>query len=196
MLENTSIFVTQLFAEKLPVWAVYHDLTHTIETVNACLEIGRGSDISEEDLEILCIASWFHDTGYLYTVDGHEEKSSEIALNFLKENYYSSDRINTVVDCILATKIDKNPRNLLESIICDSDLITLGKQEYFGKNNLLKFEIELRDGKKISEFDWLKRSHHFLSLHKYFTEYAQINFNPQLEINRMTLQKKIDDYRS
>jgi len=194
MLENTSIFVTQLFAEKLPVWAVYHDLTHTIETVNACLEIGRGSDISEEDLELLCIASWFHDTGYLYTVDGHEEKSSEIALNFLKENYYSSDRINTVVDCILATKIDKIPRNLLESIICDSDLITLGKQEYFGKNDLLKFEIELRDGKKISELDWLKRSHHFLSFHKYFTEYAQINFNPQLEINRMTLQKKIDEY--
>ncbi len=194
MVENTSKFVTQLFAEKLPAWAVYHDLTHTIETVNACLEIGRGSDISEEDLEILCIASWFHDTGYLYRVDGHEEKSSEIALNFLKKNCYSGDKINTVIDCIMATKLNTNPQNLLESIICDSDLITLGKQEYFGKNDLLKFEIELRDGKKISELAWLKRSYHFLSIHKYFTEYAQIKFNPQLEINRLSLQKKIDEY--
>jgi len=147
-------------------------------------------------VEIICISAWFHDTGYLFTVEEHEERSSEIALNFLEKNNYPGDKINTVINCILSTKTTVAPQNLLESVICDSDLISLGKSDYFEKNDLLRVEMELRENIKISEFSWLERSLTFLSAHKFYTDYARLNFNPQLEINLKDLQKKIDEYNS
>ncbi|MHA2030252.1 MAG: HD domain-containing protein [Candidatus Kariarchaeaceae archaeon] len=186
-------FVSKYFNEKLPKWAVYHNLQHTIETVNACLEIGKGSNLNEDDLEILCIAAWFHDTGYMFKSEGHEEKSAEIAVSFLKENNYPSSKIGKIRDCIIATKITNVPQNYMEFTIRDSDLISLGREDYFKMNNLLKLEIEMRENKKISEFAWLKRSIHFLSSHIFLTEYAKLNFYPQLKKNLMALQKQIED---
>jgi predicted metal-dependent HD superfamily phosphohydrolase len=191
ILEKSSIYVSQFFKKKLPEWAVYHNLQHTIETVNGCLEIGKGSNLNEHELEVLYIAAWFHDIGYIFNSDGHEEKSVEICENFLKSNDYPSNKISTVTDCILATKIINHPENLLEFIICDSDLISLGRTDYFEKNDLLKLEIEMRSGKKINDEQWLRRSAKFLSSHNYYTEYAKLNFNHQLRENFLTLQKQI-----
>ena len=84
LLQKTSKFVTQLFEKELPNWAVYHDLNHTLETVEGCLEIGKGSDLNDEDLEILLIAAWFHDTGYTLSWVNHEERSAAMAKKFLR----------------------------------------------------------------------------------------------------------------
>jgi predicted metal-dependent HD superfamily phosphohydrolase len=194
ILDEISEFVTQLFNEKMPGWAVYHNLSHTLETVTGCKEIGRGSGLKDEDLEILSVAAWLHDTGYIYQVDEHEEKSSEIAISFLNKRGYPADRINTVINCILATKISVTPKNLMESVICDSDLISLGSPDYFKKNDLLKLEIERRENIKITDFDWLKRSLNFLAKHSYFTDYAKIKYGSQIENNIITLQKMIKEY--
>jgi predicted metal-dependent HD superfamily phosphohydrolase len=191
ILDKSSKFVSKIFEEKLPEWAVFHNLQHTIETVNGCLEIGKGSNLTEDDLEIVCIAAWFHDIGYIFNADGHEEKSVEICEKFLKSNDYPPNKINKAINCILATKIINHPENLLQFIICDSDLISLGRTDYFAMNDLLKLEIEMRSGKKISDEQWLRRSAKFLSSHNYYTEYAKLNFNLQLNENFLTLQKQI-----
>ena len=59
ILEKSSIYVSQFFKKKLPEWAVYHNLQHTIETVNGCLEIGKGSNLKEDDLEIVVVITAF-----------------------------------------------------------------------------------------------------------------------------------------
>jgi predicted metal-dependent HD superfamily phosphohydrolase len=196
ILDKSSRYVSQFFEKQLHGWAVYHNLQHTIETVNGCLEIGKGSNLKEDDLETLSIAAWFHDIGYIFKTEGHEEKSVEIALTFLKLNDYPPNNIDKVTNCILATKIINHPKNLLEFIICDADLISLGRTDYFKKNDLLKLEIEMRSGKKISDEQWLRRSAKFLSSHNYYTEYSKLNFNPQLEKNLLTLQKQIVEVNS
>ncbi len=192
--ESVSKYVTDLFKEKLPDWAVYHDLWHTIETVEGCEEIGRASFLSEEDLEILYIAAWFHDTGYIYRADGHEEKSSKIASEFLNSKKYPKEKIDKVIRCILATKVSNHPNNLIEGIICDADLISLGTTDYIEKNNLLKKEMETRENKKISEFEWLKRSLIFLSSHKFYTKYARHNYDNQLKINIQNLKEMLSNH--
>jgi predicted metal-dependent HD superfamily phosphohydrolase len=196
LIVKSSKLVSQYFIEKLPKWAVYHNLQHTIETVNACLEIGRGSNLTEDNLEVLGIAAWFHDTGYMFKTVGHEEKSAEIALSFLKENNYESSGIAKVVDCIMVTKISISPKNLNEFIMRDSDLISLGGTDYLIKNDLLKLEIEKREKKKINEITWLRRSIHFLLSHGFYTEYAKLNFNAQRRKNILALQKQIEEFYS
>lgn len=191
ILFKSSEFVSEFFETKLPDWAVYHNLQHTTETFNGCLEIGKGSNLTNEQLEIICIAAWFHDIGYIYTAEGHEEKSVEISSNFLRSNDYPPQKINQVTECILATKITNVPKNILEFILCDSDLISLGRPDYFEKNDLLKLEIEKRDRKKINDEQWLRRSIKFLSMHKYYTSYSKLKFSDQLRKNLTILQKQL-----
>ena len=195
LIVSISEFVTELFKERLPDWAIYHNLWHTIETVKGCEEIGIGSGLLKEDLEILNVAAWFHDTGYIFQANGHEEKSAEIAYKFLKEKNYQENKINEIIACIVATKISNQPNNLLESVICDADLISLAKPDYLEKNNLLKSETELRENIKLSELEWLKRSLNFLSTHQYYTDHAQKNYDHQLKANIRNLEMLINKHR-
>ena len=192
ILDKSSRFVTNFFKENLPKWALYHNLDHTIETVNGCEEIGIGENLISEEKDLLKIAAWFHDIGYIYSAVDHENISSDIASKFLKDNGYPDEKIVKIAECILATKLSKNPSNILEHIIRDSDLISLGKSDFFHKNDLLKKEIELREKRSISDLAWLQRSAKFLSSHKYFTKYAELKFAPRLNKNLIELKRQID----
>lgn len=191
---DVSNYVTEIFNKSLPSWAVYHNLAHTIETVQACEEIGNGSGLSENDMEALYISAWFHDVGYIYQADGHEEISSKIALEFLNERNYQKEIVDKVVKCIIATKVSNHPNNLVESVICDADLISLGTTDYLKKNNLLKTEMELREKKKITEGVWIRRSLNFLLSHRFYTDYVNKKYNNQLKINIQKLEKLMGQY--
>ncbi len=192
--EKASLHIKELFEEKLPEWAVYHNLSHTIDTVNACEEIGKHSGLSTEELDLLNISAWFHDAGYLYQADEHEEKSAEIALDFLRSNNCAENRIKEVIECIKVTKLVVSAKNLMGFVICDADLISLGSADYFEKNNLLKLETELREKRKVDDLAWLERSLSFLSSHTYYTDYAKKNYGPQLNENLKILKKRISEY--
>jgi len=191
IVDIVSQFVINFIQNNLPKWAVYHTLDHTIETVETSVEIGLYYKLSKEQMEILSIAGWFHDTGYIYGPQNHEEKSVEIATNFLNQNDYPTESLSKVINCIMATKITSSPENLLEFIIRDADLVSLGRSDYFKTNNLLKQEFEMRDHTTIKEIDWLIRSEKFLSSHSYFTNYAKLNFYPQLQLNLEKIQKRL-----
>ena len=79
MLENdffkkVKSFVFDLFKNKLPSQVVYHNFEHTSKVVEAVNEIAIGENISKDDLEVLLLAAWFHDTGFTQGYDNHEEK--------------------------------------------------------------------------------------------------------------------------
>ncbi len=192
LINKASEFAKELLLTKLPPWALYHNLNHTIETVETCYEISEGLKLNNYDTEILTIAAWFHDAGYTETSDGHEEVSVKIASNFLIKYNYPVEKMNKVSRCILATKISNQPNSFLEEVICDADMIVLGKKEFFERNDLLKLEIENRDGVNISETTWLKRSLEFISKHIFYTEYAKLKFNQQLLTNIKILKKMIE----
>lgn len=185
--------ITDLFEENLPFWALYHNLNHTIETVEGCKMIGLGSNINEDDMNKLIIASWFHDVGYLESDKNHEELSSQRAREYLLAKKISKDSIKSVTDLILSTKLKNKPNNLLEQIICDADLISLGQENYSDLNEKLKQEIELREARQIKDISWLKRSLKFLSKHEYYTDFAKEEFKLQFKKNKILLEKKISD---
>ena len=106
IIEKTEKYVSDLLNEKLTENHLFHNLQHTIEMVEAAEEIAGHSDVSKEDLEILLIAAWFHDTGHTQTYDGHEEASCRIASDFLKKESYPEEKINQIIQLILTTKRD------------------------------------------------------------------------------------------
>ncbi len=193
ILAHVQASVSSLLSKKLSHWAVYHTLAHTEETVAAAKSIGEGSNLSKADLEVVLLAAWLHDVGYTETVDGHEERSVEIANRLLQEKNYPVPKIDQVAKCIRSTKVPQSPKNILEATLCDADMIHLGKKRFFDRSNLLRMEMELRSGKPLADIEWLRLNIEFISTGTFHTAYAREKFSTRRNKNLIALQEQLRD---
>jgi predicted metal-dependent HD superfamily phosphohydrolase len=176
-------FVTNLLTSKLSKSIRFHTLLHTQEVVAACEKLAEQQQISEDDRSALLLAAWFHDTGYISGESkDHENVSTQLAVQFLKDHSASEELIKQVTSCIAATRIPQNPGGRIEEIICDADLFHLGTDSFKEKSRLLREELIEFGGKDLSKKDWRKINIRFLEGHKYFTSYARENLQPQKEL--------------
>ena len=189
ILQKTEEYVTGLLSEKLSPKLIYHNLNHTLNVVNNAQKIGKKSDLNEDELEIVTLAAWFHDAGYIDTYAGHEERGKQIAETFLKQNSYDPVKLTKVLACIDATKMPQQPKNLMEQVICDADLLHLGQESFFDYSDMLRNEWESVDFKKSEELEWYKTGAELLSSHTFFTPYAKRKFEPQQALNLVKLQR-------
>ncbi len=170
---------------------IFHDYTHTNEVAKNAVKIGKAENLGEEEQELVILSAWFHDTGYTVQCEGHEEFSCKIAREYLSELNYPNEKISTIEKCIMATKMPQNPENILEQVLCDADLLHLGKKNFTDKNELYRLEIEKTKGETFSEHEWLTSSLSFIGKHEYFTEFAKENYSAQKRKNFVGLQKKL-----
>lgn len=187
--KKAELYINNLFREKLSGKLIYHNFVHTLDVVENSRKIGKKSGLSDDELEIVTLAAWFHDSGYIDTYIGHEDRSKEIAEGFLKENSYSLDKAQKVLACIESTKMPQAPKNLMEEVISDADLAHLGQEDFFEYSDLLKTEWENMNIKSVDEAEWNKISVGLLSSHKYFTPYARKKFEQQQAANLLKAQK-------
>lgn len=191
IVQVSTAHVYNLFHNQNADSALYHNYNHTLEVINHAEEIAKGMNLSEEELEIVIIAAMFHDTGYLRTREDHEELSASIAGQFLNEQGYAQVKIQKVIGCIKATKVPQRPETVLEKVICDADLLNLGKEDCIEKGEVLHKEIEHAIGKSIPEKDWLKQSIKFFHEHSYHTEYVRQRYNKSRDENLKKLEEQL-----
>lgn len=184
-------YVFDLFKNSLSQDAVYHNFNHTLQVVEASQEIAVAEKVSDADLEILLIAAWFHDTGYVKGYEKHEEESKKIAKEYLAEHGFTDDKIQRVSDVIDATVMPQTPKSILDKIICDADLFHLGMDNYSKKANLMRSEIEQLCGKSFTDLEWMQENDTFLTSHNYFTNYAFEKLNEQKTLNRLKVQRDL-----
>jgi hypothetical protein len=104
----------------------------------------------------------------------------------LPEYNYTPGQIDRICTVIMATKLPPRPGNLLENIICDSDLDYLGRSDFIPVSNTLY--AELKEQNKIGSLnDWNKMQVKFIKGHQYFTSTARSlrEVNKQLQIERI-----------
>ena len=184
-------YVFNLFKNELPSEAVYHNFDHTVEVVTAAFEIGNAEQISDKEMETLLLAAWFHDVGNVKGYKNHEAESKKMAAEFLVNKNFKKESIAQIEALIVATKMPQKPKNKLEEIICDADLVHLGKKDFKEKSELLNLEWDLLGYKNVSEYDWCCENENFLTTHSFFTNYAYENFNHQKSINLLKLHKDL-----
>jgi predicted metal-dependent HD superfamily phosphohydrolase len=189
IVEKAENFVSQLFRDRLSNKLIYHNFGHTTDVVNYSRKIAKKCDLSDDELEIVTLAAWFHDTGYVDTYKGHEDTSKRITEEFLNENSYPPEKTQMVLGCIEATRVPQNPKNIMEEVICDADLIHLGQENFFEYSDLLKSEWQNLNIKNVDEAEWNKISVELLSSHKFFTPYARKKFESQQSVNLLKAQK-------
>src|SRR6187549_2386877 len=105
--------VTSLFESGSPENLLYHNIEHTRNVVDRANEIAAHYELSERDILVLNIGAWFHDAGHLYTdPSSHEQKSAEIARDWLVRKVDYASLADETEKLILATKLSNAPEGL------------------------------------------------------------------------------------
>lgn len=193
LLKKAQKYVFQFFKEKLKNIYVYHDYTHTFETVEAVKELGLGNGLKKKEIEMVQLAAWFHDTGYVDTVEGHEQESLKYVRAFLEGHDYPGQKIEIIERCILATKMPQNPKNIYEEVLCDADLYHLGNKNFFEKSSLLRTEWENTNKLNGDGVENLQFELDFLNQHRYQTPFAQLSLNQRKFKNITELKRKLEE---
>ncbi|MCH7785021.1 MAG: HD domain-containing protein [Bacteroidetes bacterium] len=190
IIDKATDFVQNLLSNELGKNCLYHNITHTLRVYKSTKEIIENTTLTPEDGEILLLSVLFHDTGYIKGCYNHEKESSKIATTFLKENNINETIIEKVIFCIMATKIDAQPKNDLEKIIRDADTSHFAKKYYKESSELLRQELKKANIKNFNKEEWLTENIIFLkSKHTYYSDYAIKYWNPKKEENLKKMMK-------
>ncbi|MGB8192680.1 MAG: HD domain-containing protein, partial [Chitinophagaceae bacterium] len=186
-------FVTELYEKNQTDKLAFHNLDHTEKVVARVKEIGQNYELSEKDQFILYTAAWFHDAGHLFVDQSkHEMKSVELMRDFLQKYTTDESMLKETGDCILATRMPRNPQNDLQYIICDADTYHLGTKEFKITNKQIRKEYELRNI-PAPAIGWKKSALEFLENHEFYTDYCKNLLNEGKQENIERMKKKVKD---
>jgi len=174
--------------ESVDARLTYHNIKHTRDDVLPAVErLAKMENISGDDLIVLLTAALFHDAGYTQTIVEHEEAGVEIAEETLPLFGYSQEQIKRISGIIRATKMPQNPKNILEEIMCDADLDSLGRNDCFLLGLKVREELINFHG-HISLKNWFEKQLQLLENHSYFTKSAAV-------LRSKTQQKNIEELK-
>ena len=195
LIEKAEKYVKEIFRDKYDNKSTYHSIEHVADVAEAAEKIGKASDLNEEELEAVIIAAWFHDVGYLFQQEDHESASVKVADEYLKGMEYPDRKIKSVIDCIVATKMNNVPANKMEEVIHDADSVHLSKQDYWKQSELLRREFVNYGAAESGEEEWLTAELKFLLKHRYHTEYAKGKWEEKKSENIKKLKKRLKQNR-
>ena len=191
-------FVKKLISE-VEKQLIFHKFEHNLEVASRAVYLWEKEWLKEEDLELLAISWIFHDSGFSVKYNSNEEVWAEIAEKFLKEFWYPKEKIEIIKNIIIATKINIEPKNILEKIIKDADLDNLWRDDFLNKSDEIKKEIENNtnyqnwDNIKLDKKVFLKSTLCLIKNHKFYTETA-INERQKNKLNNIKiLEKKVNN---
>lgn len=128
--------------------------------------------VSGDDLRLVELGAVYHDIGFTVTTDEHECAGARIAGSVLPRFGLTMSQTAAVQSMIMATKLPQSPRNLLEEIVADADLDSLGRRDFCARSLALRRELARR-GMPLSDRDWYARQVAFLEGHRFFTSVAR-----------------------
>jgi predicted metal-dependent HD superfamily phosphohydrolase len=185
-------FVTELYEKNQTDKLAFHNLEHTEKVVEHAREIGSQYELSERDQFVLYTAAWFHDTGHLFTDPSrHEMRSVELMKDFLTKYTPEEGLLTEIGDCILATRMPRNPQSTLQMIICDADTYHLGTKEFKTTNKQIRKEYENRDLPSPAA-GWKRSTLDFMESHVFYTDYCKNLLAEGKRQNTEKLRKKFE----
>ena len=190
LVQKSEKYVRDLFKKEMPEYLSYHDIEHTEYVVNQSRIIGQNSGLTEEEINTVMVAAWFHDSGFVRTSTGHEKESQDLAREFLTSAGAPKNQIEKVLRCIEATEVPQNPGNdMLARVLCDADMAYLSEKFYLDRTRQLRKEWNHSPETKMSRKAYYKETVGLFRNHSYFTEYGEKTFSSGKAKNFQLLYK-------
>lgn len=182
LIKEASEYVFNLFKSHLSGDFLYHNYKHTANVVKCCKALSESYNLTSRDYELLMLAAWFHDAGYVRAYADHEEESVEILKEFLTSDYPEQD-VQEIEQLILSTKASVEPQGTLQMILHDADYNHIGKKKFDARAQLLRIEWERLLGKVYTDLEWAEEQLDFLIRTNFKTEEARAAYSAQRETN-------------
>ena len=170
----------------------FHNISHIYDVVRATEEIADFYKLAKEHRFILKSAAFFHDIGYIQNgPSNHEGESAAIAKRFFEPFLLPRPTLQSIENCIMATRNKQHPTTFLEAILCDADLLHVGGEKFEELNLNMYAEIT-----KLRNFDldsgvWAAISLQMLEQHSFHTDYARSTYDAGKLKNIKALKKKL-----
>lgn len=191
LLQAVEAYVENYIQEEVDPSFVYHNFQHTYAVVEAAEELAEHYEIGEKDRLAVVLAAWFHDTGYSGGWIGHEERSIQVALDWLSaKDVDDPELIEQITGAIRATKIDARPQTFLEEIVADADLSHLGDLSYWDRCGRVRQEFALTREMIMSDQEWIDFELNFMLSHEFHTEAAREMFGERKSKHVKQLYKR------
>lgn len=191
ILQATEAYARKILIEEMSPNYQYHSPEHTYQVVDMVEEIGKKSQLHTGEIQVLVLAAWLHDLGYLEVYDGHETVSMKMAASFLSEQQLSPELIDVVIQLIEATRLDQEPRNLLEKVIKDADLYNLSTPDALDNSEKIRWEWKFFTSREFSDEAWDEFNCNFFNTHEYYTDYGREILEPLKQEHIKRLKKRI-----
>ena len=199
-----------LYLDSLPDTLSYHAREHTTGVVVPAMErLMEKSGIIPRMLVLGGIAAWKHDTGFRDMYWRNEPIGAAGAILWMNDSewYFNKFQREAVAGAIMVTDLTREPENLMEQFMRDSDLAYIG----FDTNKFLEIEaalpVEVAKHKPLDRADpeachmmydaatngtWPAFSYGFMrNFHKWYSDAAIVLFGAQKQRN---LQAFVDTY--
>lgn len=166
--------VLDWLASELDEDLLYHGVHHTRDDVlPAASRLARLSGLSGESRLLLLTSALFHDAGFVAQYRENEPIAVAMMKEMVPKYSYSREQSDRVAEIILATRMPQRPAGLLQQLMCDADLDSLGRGDYSVTNRNLYLELQAV-GESISSDEWQHQQLAFLNSHKYHTCAARL----------------------
>lgn len=170
----------------------YHDYWHTSQGVmTAVVTLAALENVSNYETGLLRVAAAFHDIGFLDTYGDHERAGVVRMRQTLPQFGFSPSEINAIAGMILATRLPQTPKNRLEAILADADLDVLGRDDFFSRNEKLRFELA-SFSITYAKREWMENQYQFLRQHRYFTNGATKKREKGKQANMQQLKRILE----
>jgi len=158
---------------ELPASLTYHCAEHTEHDVlPAVRRLAERAGLSPNDAALLEIGAAFHDLGHIHNSARHEAIGVEIAYEILPRFGFSPVDTGRVAAMIMATRMPQSPNTLLEQLLADADLDSLGREDFLETSKAL-WKERAALGMPHRWTEWLELQLLFLRSHRYFTDAAR-----------------------
>jgi uncharacterized protein len=183
---------------ELPSSLRYHTPAHTDDVLHEALLFGVAGGLAADELELLAIASSYHDAGFLKQVLQNESIGAAIATEAMIQFGYSTGAQTAVRAMIEDTQLKKVgdgfvqvPTTELSKYLCDADLSNLGRTDFLEKAELVREELGVP--RSVDNYERVLK---LVQSHRWYTSPAQQFRQAQKELNTAALQEVIRSMRA
>ena len=188
---EASVFVYNLLKERLPDSVLFHNYRLTVDVANAARKIGARTGLDDEDLELVVLAAWFHNTGFTEGTNGHVESSVRIAAGFLEAHEVGDEAIARVANLIRVSHSDAEPQDDAERVMQDAARSYLGRKKFFLYSDRLRQEKQMTGEGEYDDQEWAEYQMHELGGPPFQTKYARKKYEDRRQRNLKQVQRRL-----
>ncbi len=193
ILKAAEDYVKDFFEKQNTEAMHFHNIDHTENVVSAVDLIAEKCGLNQHEKTLIKLAAWFHDTGYFFKREGHEDSSVRIAKQFLKSQQLPDKDIEVVVQCIESTKKEAIPQTRYQMVMKDADLYHLSTEAFLEQSLSLRKEWKAAYDEKMNKEKYLFNTLEFMASHRYYTRYGQEVLTPRKQQNIEKVKTEISN---